>query len=244
MTTVESKLLDGLDEALILRLLEREPATPSALHERLEELLGQPPGDGHLLPLLADLEIEGRIEARGRVGDQRIYRLTDDGRVRLSSYSSVAEPLRQAIGEIFGFPSSEDRSPPATLSDVPEAGGTETRSADVSAPQPDPGQPVDATVDDWARRAIAQLPINPGIEAPFANASLDIEPGTNAWTLEVRQHSPGSYDGWDRCPLTFLYGASVRLLYGTYGTSMQPFEAREREGRDTGGSRKVPKKRP
>lgn len=242
MSTVESKLLDGLDEGLILRLLEREPATPGTLHERLEELIGRAPDDGHLLPILADLEMEGRIEARGRVGDQPIYRLTDDGRARLASYRSVAEPLRQAIGEVIGVRSAQGGPASKSSLDVPDLGGTETRPPETPAPQPDPGQPVDAD-DDWVRRAIGQLPVNPVIEAPFANAALDIQPGANAWTLEVQQHAPGSYNGSDRCPLTFLYGASVRLLYGTYGASMQPFEGQRRENSEADGSREPARKR-
>lgn len=242
MTTVEHKLLEGLDEGLILRLLEREPATPATLHERLEELIGQAPDDGHLLPVLADLEMEGRIEARGRVGDQPIYRLTDDGRARLASYRSVTGPLRQAIGEVFGFGSTQGR-PPEVPPEVPDLSGTGTRPPDTPAAQPDPGQTVDPDADDWVRRAIGQLPVNPGIEAPFANASLDIQPGANAWTLEVQQHAPGSYAGSDRCPLTFLYGASVRLLYGTYGASMQPFDGQRRENSEADGSRETAQKR-
>lgn len=232
MTTVESKLLDGLDEGLILRLLEREPATPTTLHERLEKLLGRPPDDGHLLPILADLEIEGRIEARGRVGDQPIYRLTGDGQARLASYRSVTDPLRQAIGEIFGIESQQGQPPPEALPDPPAPEDTKTDPPEAPAPQPDTGQPVDAHAEDWVRRAIGQLPVSPGIEAPFANASLDIEPGADTWTLEVQQHAPGTYDGSDRCPLTFLYGASVRLLYGTYGASMQAFDRQGDEDRE------------
>lgn len=242
MTTVENKLLDGLDEGLILRLLEREPATPATLHERLEELVGRAPDDGHLLPILADLEIEGRIEARGRVGDQPIYRLTDDGRARLGSYSSLSDPLRRAIGEILGLGSSQTGIATEAPPDVPALDGAETRPRDTPAAQPDPGQTVDPDADDWVRRAIGQLPVNPGIEAPFANASLDIQPGANAWTLEVRQHAPGSYAGSDRCPLTFLYGASVRLLYGTYGASMQPFEGQRRENSEADDSREPAQK--
>lgn len=229
MTTVENKLLDGLDEGLILRFLHRESATPAELSRRLEETIGEPPGEEHLLPLLADLEMEGRIEADSQAQGQPVYTLTRAGEARLARYRSVAGRLQRATADLLGIdPSAPDEDDPPSTSN----GHRETVPEEPPTRDPTPSQAPPLRADEaWVREGLDQLPVSPRIQAPYANASLDIQAGAGEWTLKVEQHSPGSYEGAGRCPLTFLYGAAVRLLYGTYSDALRPFDERD-EARD------------
>lgn len=196
MAKVADLLLEGLSEGLILRTVERGPAAPADLLDELTRLLGRPPDRKQVFPVLHRLEDHDRVRPTEATGGQgKVYQLTQAGARRLAAYRALPGPLEQITHELFDLPARQ-------------------RGHDGQAATGIPSPPADPAEEGWVQACLAQLPAAPEVQAPFAWVSLDREPGSRVWTLSVEQHEPGGYEGAQACPLTFLYAAASRLLYG------------------------------
>lgn len=195
-------LLEGLGEGLILRTVEREPRGPGEIHEILARIVGQPPERKLVFPVIQRLEQADLIRAPDQTDDEpKCYHLTQAGARRLADHRELPASYKAAITDLL----------------------------DLQAPNEAAGQPGDSTSaaeapsasDGWVDRLLARLPESPQVMAPYAQVSLAKDQGARAWTLRVEHHEARGYDGASACPLTFLYEAATRLLYGA-GSRLEP----------------------
>lgn len=218
MATVPALLLEGLAEGLTLRSIEREEASRADLTGRIETMLGQRPSEDQLGPVLDRLTRTDRL----RLDDAHeppVYRLTQEGARRLMAYRRLPDALGATLVSLFRLDGALDEDAPRIPS---QPAAPAPRSTPASAPTAplDPAR-VDVASTGWVREALAALPASAEIQARHAHVSLDREPARQRWTLTVEQHDPGGYQGAGACPLTFLYEAAVRLIYGV-GPDAEP----------------------
>ena len=211
MDHARSLLLKGLIEGLILQAIEREPTHGYAILKEIEELRGEAPNKNQVYPRLKALEEEGLlVSGEEENGDERstrqLYSLTRDGEARLREYRTLPAAFKVSMVSLFAIPAADEL-----------ARRVEDEGADVEPPAPRqeakrPHGQVEVP-EGWVYTALEELPHAPEVKAPFAKVSLNRNPGTGTWVLQVDGHEPARYDGEADCPLTFLYLATQRLLF-------------------------------
>lgn len=196
-------LLEGLGEGLILRTVEREPRGPAEIHETLARMVGQLPERKLVFPVLQRLEQADLIRAPNQTDDRpKRYHLTQAGARRLADHRELPASYKAAITDLLDLPARSDG--------VAREPGEPASAAETTS---GPG--------GWVDRLLGQLPESPPVMAPYAQVSLAKDQGARAWTLRVEHHEPRGYEGANACPLTFLYEAATRLLYGA-GSKLEP----------------------
>lgn len=221
MEPVRSIAVKGLMEGLVLHAIEREPTHGYGILKDLESALGDRPGKNQIYPLLRELEDEGYVEAEtaedGRT--KQVYHLTEEGHDRLASYRSLPPPFKNWLASVFGLPHLEaGREPAAAQERAPEDEPAHERPSEPTPPDEEPGprprapRPAEA---GWVARVAEELPPGAEVKAPHAEISVERTPRTGTWSLTIRHHEPGRYEGAEACPLTFLYLAMQRLLFET-----------------------------
>jgi len=107
MTDYKADLLQGTLDMLILKTLALEPMHGYGIAQRIQQISREVfrVNQGSLYPALHRLEKEGLIEAEWGASDNnrraRYYRLTRDGRKRLSAETQNWERLTAAIARIL-----------------------------------------------------------------------------------------------------------------------------------------------
>lgn len=199
-------LWPALDEPVLLALLARSPTHGYEVFKKLEGFFGDAVRKSHVYRALNDLEDHGLARSSTENGEgraKRVYELTDGGHARLADYGRLSEDLGGLLDSIFS--GNEDHGGP---SGNPEPRTRSNRSRTEANPLP-PGA--------WVQQVLEVLPEDPAVEAPHARFEVSRDPSQGAWSLEVRAHEPGGYDGQEACPLTFLYLATIRLLFDPPG---------------------------
>ena len=204
MVAVRPYLLKGLMEGLVLSAIERQPTHGYGILKEIEDKMGEAPNKNQVYPLLQRLEEDGLLtseEDPNRQGS-KIYSLTRDGDSRLREYRTLPDEFKQWLVHLFSITAGAAQAPPPAGAEAGEAPPETPRGAlaPVRAPQ-------------WVTQVLDQLPEGPVVRAPFAQVRLDRRPNAGQWELKVDHHEPKGYEGWDECPLTFLYLASQKLLF-------------------------------
>ena len=107
MTDYKAELLQGTLDMLILKTLALEPMHGYGISQRIQQISREVfrVNQGSLYPALHRLEKEGLIEAEWGASENnrraRYYRLTRDGRKRLSAETQNWERLTAAITRIL-----------------------------------------------------------------------------------------------------------------------------------------------
>lgn len=217
MVDAPTLVLKGLLEGLVLLAIEREPTHGYGILKDLEELLGEGPTKSQVYSLLQRLEDDDLIvsEEREEEGRSRVvYRLTAGGQERLDEFRDLPVAFKHRVVDLFDIPPPDDM-----VAKLEAQGHVEELAAMEGAPLPQPprragpGEPAPDAEPGWVDVRIEELPRGPEVQAPYARFSFDREPGTGTWSLTVEQHRPGSYEGADACPLSYLYQATQRLLF-------------------------------
>ncbi len=202
-------LLEGLGEGLILRTVEREPRGPAEIHDALARIVRQPPERKLVFPVLQRLEQADLIRAPNQTDDRpKRYHLTQAGARRLADHRELPASYKAAITDLLDLPARSKRAAhepgePASAAQAPSGPG------------------------GWVDRLLAQLPESPPVIAPYAQVSLAKDQAARAWTLRVEHHEARGYEGANACPLTFLYEAATRLLYGAEPRRVRSMRSRE-----------------
>lgn len=195
MKGVPRLMFHGLAEGLILAAVEQQPASATALRERLGRQLGQTPPRDAVEPLLEELAAGDRVRAKGEEGESEpTYHLTQEGARRLAAYRRLPAALAEAFEHL-----------------VSAGGEPSTNPGTGAAPEPASVSPEDA--GSWVEAALDRLPQGPPVRDPHAEVRLDRDTASGRWSLEVRGHTPGRCQDEGACPLSFLYRAAVALLY-------------------------------
>lgn len=226
MATVPELVLKGLAEGLVLRSLEREPATPAELADRLDTMLGHQPSADALARLVDRMAETGWVRPTGD-GPEAAYGLTQDGARRLALYRQLPDAFKTHLASLFrldgegGGPSDD-----AAVEPAPDA-SPDPALVDGAAPVPRVSVNGDAGTDPqaWARAALGALPANPPVQARYATYALDLDTAAPGWRLEVTHHDPGAVGDAPLGPLDFLYLAATRLLYHVEEPAAEPASA-------------------
>lgn len=195
-------LWPALDEPVLLALLARSPTHGYEVFKKLEGFFGGAVRKSHVYRALNDLEDHGLARSSTENGEgraKRVYELTEAGHERLTDFGRLSEDLGGLLDSIFS--SNEDHGGPS--------GNPEPR------PRSEPPR-IEAKAlsrEAWVHQVLDALPEAPPIQAPHARFEVSRDPSQGTWSLEVKAHEPGGYDSHERCPLTFLYLATVRLLF-------------------------------
>ncbi|PSG97160.1 hypothetical protein BRD56_06800 [Thermoplasmatales archaeon SW_10_69_26] len=195
MEPVADQVLDGLLEGLVLHAIERDPSHGYGIIKDLEAAIGKEPSKNRVYRLLRELEEEGLVDSEEETEDSRtrqVYSLTDEGIQRLEAYRDLPGPFTGRLTGLFDVDGTH-AAPQTEASDPPTG--------------PDVGS-------DWVAQQLAELPARPEVQAPHAEFSLERSPGEARWRLVVERHEPEDYEGAESCPLTYVYLAIHRLLYG------------------------------
>lgn len=195
MEPVAGKVLDGLLEGLVLFAIEQEPSHGYGIIKDLEAALGEEPSKNRVYRVLRDLEEEGLVESEEVTEASRtrqVYSLTEPGVDRLEAYRELPAPFETWLQGLFG--AGED--------------------SQAQAAKPQPTATETDTGRGWVLDRLEELPADARVQARHAEYSLERTPGETQWRFVVDRHDPGTYEGSEECPLTFVYLAIHRLLYG------------------------------
>lgn len=193
---VPTLVFKGLAEGLTLHAAEREPTDEPGLVDRFERILGQRPHPNQVESVLREVR-DADFVRTPEDADEGVHQLTQAGARRLAAYRRMPASFEASLVELFSIPPARrEESPPE--GSAPSAPGASDQLAGDGG--------------GWVAAALAGIPTDVEMQAPYARVSLDRDPAHRAWTLRVERHEPGRYEGADVCPLTFLYEAATRLL--------------------------------